>query len=350
MTDIDFDELDRAVSSLMNKQQEKESSIASEVDKESSVFAEDKLAKESVVNDSFAPPVTPFSSSSNSTSTSSVLSSTQLISQAESKKESLDSNIQHKEDNGSVNKEGSALSVGITSGAAANEAKTSPIIAKRPTGRFMDVVRPSSSNGTQKPVISAPSRTGLSIQPSTDLVDVVSVGSKSSKPEVNIHSVNTESGVFESTPDLKDVHDESVFSEIAPVSDDSGKMKLEHQYNANLSNYSMDESSLNDTSDLTMDLSPEIIAIEESGVPESAGINEEMISGVDGSLIESSELPEKEAMDSELTPMFDAVSTEVKPSAGKEKKKSGLLIALLIVLFLAIGMAGGAVSYFLLIK
>ena len=67
MTDIDFDELDRAVSSLMNKQQEKESSIASEVDKESSVFAEDKSAKESVVNDSFAPPVTPFSSSSNST-------------------------------------------------------------------------------------------------------------------------------------------------------------------------------------------------------------------------------------------------------------------------------------------
>ena len=416
MTDIDFDELDRAVSSLMNKQQEKESSIASEVDKESSVFAEDKSAKESVVNDSFAPPVTPFSSSSNSTSTSSVLSSTQLISQAESKKESLDSNIQHKEDNGSVNKEGSASSVGITSGAAANEAKTSPIIAKRPTGRFMDVVRPSSSNGTQKPVISAPSRTGLSIQPSTDLVDVVSVGSKSSKPEVNIHSVNTESGVFESTPDLKDVHDESVFYEIenasieevsltdriaqslavdnsetsaapidiplespfianvevekrplgstgqaaadpevdidenTPVSDDSEKMKLEHQYNANLSNYSMDESSLNNTSDLTMDLSPEIIAIEESGVPESAGINEEMISDVDGSLIESSELPEKEAMDSELTPMFDAVSTEVKPSAGKEKKKSGLLIALLIVLFLAIGMAGGAVSYFLLIK
>ena len=218
MTDIDFDELDRAVSSLMNKQQEKESSIASEVDKESSVFAEDKSAKESVVNDSFAPPVTPFSSSSNSTSTSSVLSSTQLISQAESKKESLDSNIQHKEDNGSVNKEGSASSVGITSGAAANEVKTSPIIAKRPTGRFMDVVRPSSNNGTQKPVISTPSRTGLSIQPSTDLVDVVSVGSKSSKPEVNIHSVNTESGVFESTPDLKDVHDESVFSEIENAS------------------------------------------------------------------------------------------------------------------------------------
>ena len=48
--------------------------------------------------------------------------------------------------------------------------------------------------------------------------------------------------------------------------------------------------------------------------------------------------------------MFAAVSTEVKPSVDKEKKKSGLLIALLIVLFLAIGMAGGAVSYFLLIK
>ena len=49
--------------------------------------------------------------------------------------------------------------------------------------------------------------------------------------------------------------------------------------------------------------------------------------------------------------MFAAVSTEVQTfSRQKKKKKSGLLIALLIVLFLAIGMAGGAVSYFLLIK
>ena len=75
-----------------------------------------------------------------------------------------------------------------------------------------------------------------------------------------------------------------------------------------------------------------------------------MSTDIDSSLIESSELSEKETMDSEPAPMFAAVSTEVKTSADKEKKKSGLLIVLLIVLFLAIGMAGGAVSYFLLIK
>ena len=301
-------------------------------------------------------------------------------------------------------------------GMAASEVKAAPLVARRSTGRFMDVVRPSSVGAIQKPAAPAPSRTGMTIQPSPDLVDVISTNNRHSAVRKEMSDIVAQPDNLSGTPDLKDVHNESTFAEIedtpaeelsltdkiaqslavsnseapatpmttplespfianvevekrplgstgqaaadpevdidenTPVSDDSGKMKLEHQYNANLSNYSMDESSLNDTSDLTMDLSPEIIAIEESGVPESAGINEETISDVDGSLIESSELPEKEAMDSELTPMFDAVSTDIKPSAGKEKKKSGLLIALLIVLFLAIGMAGGAVSYFLLIK
>lgn len=44
--------------------------------------------------------------------------------------------------------------------------------------------------------------------------------------------------------------------------------------------------------------------------------------------------------------MFAAASMEVKPSSDKEKKKSGALTALLIVLFLAIGVAGGAVFTF----
>ena len=136
--------------------------------------------------------------------------------------------------------------------------------------------------------------------------------------------------------------------EDASVSADSEDIKLEHQYNTNLSNYNMSENSLGDAPDSPMDLSPEIIAIEEAGVPEDS--DDKMPTDIDSSLIESSELSEKEVMDSEPAPMFAAVSTEVKPSADKEKKKSGLLIALLIVLFLAIGMAGGAVSYFLLIK
>ena len=138
---------------------------------------------------------------------------------------------------------------------------------------------------------------------------------------------------------------EMTSDEDASMSADSEDVKLEHQYNTNLSNYSMSENSLGDAPDSPMDLSPEIIAIEEAGVPEDS--DDKMSTDIDSSLIESSELSsEKETMDSEPAPMFAAVSTEVKPSADKEKKKSGLLIALLIVLFLAIGMAGGAVSYF----
>ena len=414
MTDIDFDELDRAVSSLMDKQREKEAPVvANENNNEVSASApvEGKSAPENSIDTSFAPPVTPFTPSS---AASTPLSS---ISRPEAKKEPSSDDATPKEVDSPTNEKVTNDSIANRApGMAASEVKSTSVIAKRPTGRFMDVVRPSSVSTIQKPAAPAPSRTGTTIQPSPDLVDVISTNNRHSAARKEMSDIVSQSDNLSDAPDLKDVHNESTFAEIedapaeelsltdkiaqslavsnseapatpmttplespfianvevekrplgstgqaaadpevdidenTPVSDDSEKMKLEHQYNANLSNYSMDESSLNNTSDLTMDLSPEIIAIEESGVPESAGINEEMISDVDGSLIESSELPEKEAMDSELTPMFDAVSTEVKPSAGKEKKKSGLLIALLIVLFLAIGMAGGAVSYFLLIK
>ncbi|QWQ31265.1 hypothetical protein KOY49_03720 [Candidatus Minimicrobia vallesae] len=54
------------------------------------------------------------------------------------------------------------------------------------------------------------------------------------------------------------------------MSADSEDVKLEHQYNTDLSNYSMSENSLGDAPDSPMDLSPEIIAIEEAGVPEDS--------------------------------------------------------------------------------
>lgn len=297
---------------------------------------------------------------------------------------------------------------------AASEVKAAPVIARRSTGRFMDVVRPSSVSSIQKPAALAPSRTGTTIQPSPDLVDVISINNSHSAVGKEMSDIVTQPDNLSDTPDLKDVHNESTFAEIedtpaeelsltdkiaqslavsnseapavpmttplespfianvevekrplgsvnqtmtssemtsdedASMSADSEDVKLEHQYNTNLSNYSMSENSLGDAPDSPMDLSPEIIAIEEAGVPEDS--DDKMSTDIDSSLIESSELSEKETMDSEPAPMFAAVSTEVKPSADKEKKKSGLLIALLIVLFLAIGMAGGAVSYFLLIK
>ena len=412
MTDIDFDELDRAVSSLMDKQREKEApAVANENNSEVSVSApvEEKPASENSIGTSFAPPVTPFTPSS--------VASTPLssISQPEAKKEPSSDNATPKEvDNSTSEKVTNDSVANRAPGVAASEVKAAPVIARRSTGRFMDVVRPSSVSAVQRPAAPAPSRTGTTIQPSPDLVDVISINNRHSAVGKEMSDIVTQSDNLSDAPDLKDVHNESTFAEIEDVpaeelsltdkiaqslavsnsespatpmttplespfianvevekrplgsvsqtmansemnsdedvsmSADSEDVKLEHQYNTNLSNYSMSENSLGDVSDSPMDLSPEIIAIEEAGVPEDS--DDKISTDIDSSLIESSELSEKETMEPEPAPMFAAVSTEVKPSVDKEKKKSGLLIALLIVLFLAIGMAGGAVSYFLLIK
>ena len=411
MTDIDFDELDRAVSSLMDKQREKEApAVANENNSEvsASVLAEEESAPESPIDTSFAPPVTPFTPSSVA---SVPLSS---ISQPEAKKDSFNDDVTPKEANNPDDEKTNDSVVSRAPGMAASEVKAVPLVARRSTGRFMDVVRPSSVSAIQKPATPAPSRTGTTIQPSPDLVDVISTNNRHSAARKEMSDIVAQSDNLSDTPDLKGVHNESTFAEIedasveelsltdkiaqslavsnseapaapmttplespfianvevekrplgsinqamtssemnsdedASMSVDPEDIKLEHQYNTNLSNYNISENSLGDASDSPMDLSPEIIAIEEAGVPEDS--DDKMSTDIDSSLIESSELSEKETMDSESAPMFAAVSTEVKPSADKEKKKSGLLIALLIVLFLAIGMAGGAVSYFLLIK
>ncbi len=412
MTDIDFDELDRAESSLMDKQREKEAPVvANENNSEVSMPAsvEEKPASENSIGTSFAPPVTPFTPSS--------VASTPLssISQPEAKKEPSSDNATPKEVDSPTSEKVTDDSIANRApGMAASEVKAVPVIARRSTGRFMDVVRPSSVSAIQKPTTPAPSRTGTTIQPSPDLVDVISTNNRHSAVRKEMSDIVSQSDDFSDTPDLKDVHNESTFAEIedvpaeelsltdkiaqslavsnseapaipmtaplespfianvevekrplgsvnqtmtnsemngdedASMSADSEDIKLEHQYNTNLSNYSMSENSLGDAPDSPMDLSPEIIAIEEAGVPEDS--DDKISTDIDSSLIESSELSEKETMDSEPAPMFAAVSTEVNTSTDKEKKKSGLLIVLLIVLFLAIGMAGGAVSYFLLIK
>jgi len=58
----------------------------------------------------------------------------------------------------------------------------------------------------------------------------------------------------------------------------------------------------------------------------------------------------KDSTEPEPKSMFDAASRTSKNFDPKEESKSGWLTVLLILLFLAIGMAGGAAAYFLLIK
>ena len=60
--------------------------------------------------------------------------------------------------------------------------------------------------------------------------------------------------------------------------------------------------------------------------------------------------PKKDSTEFEPKPMFDAASRTSKNFDPKEESKSGWLTVLLILLFLAIGVAGGAAAYFLLIK
>jgi len=427
MTDIDFDELDRAVNSLMSKQQEK-NSVDAEVKHEVEIpsVEEKKTIETSTVGSSFAPPVTPFAPALDAPSSN----SNSLVSSAEPKSE------QQSPQDSLVEKPEiiSAPAVTVvpsstldqTPDSTPKENKTSPVITRRPTGRFMDVVRPSSVNNIQKSASSAPSRTGVSIQPPADLVDVVNMTGSTSPVEEELSAVDNQLDSLDDAPDLKDIQNESAFAAIedAPVEElsltdkiaqslsesndsvasplaeplespfianvevekrplgavdqnaiesesgveedefESGSadledMKLNHQYNADLSNYTMDKEALSETPDSMMDLSPEIIAIEEAGIPGSSEMNEvadsepNMQSSPPAS--QSNDTPqqyssENEMVDSEPAPMFAAVSTEVKQPRSEEKKKTGLLTLLLIILFLVVGVAGGAVSYFLLIK
>lgn len=427
MTDIDFDELDRAVNSLMSKQQEK-NSVDAEVkhEVETPSVEEKKTIETSTVGSSFAPPVTPFAPALDAPSPSSTTSASSVESKAEL--QAPQDSLVEKPEIISAPAATVAPSIALdqTPDLAPKENKTSPVITRRPTGRFMDVVRPSSVNNIQKSASSAPSRTGISIQPLADLVDVVNMTGKTSPIEEELSAVDNQLDSLDDAPDLKDIQNESAFAAIedAPVEElsltdkiaqslsesndsiaspapeplespfianvevekrplgvvdqnaiesesdveedefESGSadledMKLNHQYNADLSNYTMDKEALSEAPDSMMDLSPEIIAIEEAGIPGTSEINEVADSEPNmqpsSPASQSNDTPqqyssENEMVDSEPAPMFAAVSTEVKPPRSEEKKKTGLLTLLLIILFLVVGVAGGAVSYFLLIK
>ena len=427
MTDIDFDELDRAVNSLMSKQQEK-NSVDAEVkhDVETPSMEEKKTIETSTVGSSFAPPVTPFAPALDAPSSNSTASAPSVESKAELQAPQ-DSLVEKPEIiSAPAATVAPSSTLDQTPDSTPKENKTSPVITRRPTGRFMDVVRPSSVNTAQKSVSSAPSRTGVSIQPSADLVDVVNMTGKTSPIEEELSAVDNQLDSLDDAPDLKDIQNESAFAaiedapveelsltdkiaqslsesndsiaspapeplespfianvevekrplgavdqnvmesesdveedEFEPGSADLEDMKLNHQYNADLSNYTMDKEALSEAPDSMMDLSPEIIAIEEAGIPGASEMNETVDSepNTQPSLpsSKSDDTPqqyssENEMVDSEPAPMFAAASTEVKPPRSEEKKKTGLLTLLLIILFLVVGVAGGAVSYFLLIK
>ena len=124
MTDIDFDELDRAVSSLMDKQREKEAPVvANENNSEVSAPVEEKPVSGNSISTSFAPPVTPFTPSS--------VASTPLssISQPEAKKDSSNDNTTPKEVDSPTNEKVTNDSIASRApGVAASEVKSTSVI------------------------------------------------------------------------------------------------------------------------------------------------------------------------------------------------------------------------------
>lgn len=436
MTDIDFDELDRAVNSLMNKQQEAKASAEAKTETEPDVLTSAQPVQPdppvSVANTSFTPPVTPVPAAPAATPAPTPAAT---VSKTESEPSLAPASAPapHPVEDSQPVASSSVLAsppeptpiISRTAGLAAKDIKSSPAITRRPTGRFMDVVRPSSTTANPKSSTPMPSRTGVSLQPSADLVDVVNMNGKSLATGEDSQDIDTQSDNLDNTPDLKDIEQsESAFAAIenAPIeelandsaaeehsltnkiaqslaaNDESDvpvaaplespfianvevekrplgaanqmtensetigeeedvettgteEMKLEHQYNTGLADYSTDKEIISDAPDSLNNLNPEIIAIEEVGIPESPETEKE--SGNNSSAKTPSAggtSSGAQTVDPEPAPMFAAASMEVKPSSDKEKKKSGVLTALLIVLFLAIGVAGGAVSYFLLIK
>ena len=436
MTDIDFDELDRAVNSLMNKQQEAKASAEAKTETEPDVLTSAQPVQPdppvSVANTSFTPPVTPVPAVPAATPAPTPAAT---VSKTESEPSLAPASAPapHPVEDSQPVASSSVLAsppeptpiISRTAGLAAKDIKSSPAITRRPTGRFMDVVRPSSTTANPKSSTPMPSRTGVSLQPSADLVDVVNMNGKSLATGEDSQDIDTQSDNLDNTPDLKDIEQsESAFAAIenAPIEElandsaaeehsltnkiaqslaannesdvpvaaplespfianvevekrplgaanqmtensetigeeddvettDAEEMKLEHQYNTGLADYSTNKEIISDAPDSLNDLNPEIIAIEEAGIPESPETEKE--SGNNSSaktLSAGGTSSEVQDVNPEPAPMFAAASIEVKPSSDKEKKKSGALTALLIVLFLAIGVAGGAVSYFLLIK
>ena len=149
MTDIDFDELDKAVNSLMNKQQggdTKEDNISNRQTEVSSI------ASQTVPKPAVDKPVSPVPM------TDSLFGSVNASS-AEPKSEA-----------------------DVVDAAPAEPAEkdeplvSSPSIVKRPSGRFMDVVHPSSDMTTQRPAMTRSPRTSVSLRPVGSMSEIIEQG------------------------------------------------------------------------------------------------------------------------------------------------------------------------------
>ena len=311
----------------------------------------------------------------------------------------------------------------------------SPMIAKRPHGRFMDVVHPSSKSKIvqQRKMTPNTSKAGLGDQSGADPANTDDNASLADKgirrPSMigggnnlnNIHSSENSSSVDTSTsanpeksllssakkrvvlpqnPESKtnDSPDaatpvQSKSESTAPVSPFISNVEVEKRplgtpaaatddandggaaiaknddHKKSLANYTPrkldiseddpdDEIEPGGDVGLPPEFSADVMAAEEADVSSlDAAVDdikaaEQRASKKPGDNDDASprHSPKKDSTESEPKPMFDTASRTSKNFDPKEESKSGWLTVLLILLFLAIGVAGGAAAYFLLIK
>ncbi len=311
----------------------------------------------------------------------------------------------------------------------------SPMIAKRPHGRFMDVVHPSSKSKLvqQRKMTPNTSKAGLGDQSGADSANKDDSANLADKvvrrPSMigggnnlnNIHSSESSSSVDTSTsanpeksllssakkrvvlpqnPEGKTNDSSDVATSVqsksestAPVSPFISNVEVEKRplgtpaaatddanyggaaiaknddHKKSLANYtprkldvpeddSDDEVEPGGDVGLPPEFSADVMAAEEADVSSlDAAVDdikaaEQRASKKPGDNDDASprHSPKKDSTESEPKPMFDAASRTSKNFDPKEESKSGWLTVLLILLFLAIGVAGGAAAYFLLIK
>lgn len=311
----------------------------------------------------------------------------------------------------------------------------SPMIAKRPHGRFMDVVHPSSKSKLvqQRKMTPNTSKAGLGDQSGADSVNTDDSANLADKgirrPSMigggnnlnNIHSSESNSSVDTSTsanpeksllssakkrvvlpqnPESKtnDSPDaatpvQSKSESTAPVSpfisnvevekrplgtpaaatddanDEGAAIAKNDDHKKSLANYTPrkldvseddpdDEVEPGGDVGLPPEFSADVMAAEEADVSSLDAAVDDIKAAEqraskkpsDNDDVSPRHSPKKDSTEPEPKPMFDAASRTSKNFDPKEESKSGWLTVLLILLFLAIGVAGGAAAYFLLIK
>ena len=311
----------------------------------------------------------------------------------------------------------------------------SPMIAKRPHGRFMDVVHPSSKSKLvqQRKMTPNTSKAGLGDQSGADSANKDDSASLTDKgvrrPSMigggnnlnNIHSSESNSSVDTSTsanpeksllssakkrvvlpqnPESKTNDSPDVVTSVqsksestAPVSPFISNVEVEKRplgtpaaatddandggaataknddHKKSLANYTPrkldvpeddpdDEVEPGGDVGLPPEFSADVMAAEEADVSSLDAAVDDIKAAEqraskkpsDNDDVSLRHSPKKDSTEPEPRPMFDAASRTSKNFDPKEESKSGWLTVLLILLFLAIGVAGGAAAYFLLIK